>query len=173
MLGEQPTNPKPKKPAKLTWSEADATTLITEAWGLPYLTAQAAPNGGYVIGYGYAGKEVKSTSVVTEQQAAQILSKGLKAAASCYQSTVWNKYWALFTGAQNTALVSLAQSVGCPRFKSLLKNVITSTTASTGLNAIFEALITAADASATASDYLTARRAAEKELFGITPTAEI
>jgi hypothetical protein len=63
----------PKKPSKLNWVQADAETLITDAWGLPYLTAQANPAGGYQIGYGHVGKEVKSTSVVTEAQAVSIL----------------------------------------------------------------------------------------------------
>jgi hypothetical protein len=31
---------KPTKPKKLNWVETDAVTLITDAWGIPYLTAQ-------------------------------------------------------------------------------------------------------------------------------------
>ncbi len=171
MLGQKKPDPKPKKPAKLNWTEQTATDLIVDAWGIPYLTAQPNPNGGYVIGYGHVGKEVKSTSVVTDAQAAQILAKDLKSAVSCYQSTVWNKFYALFTADQNTAFVSFAQSIGCDAFKKLLKNVITTTTTAADLNTKFEALIASADASATASDYLTARRTAEKTLFGIAPTA--
>jgi len=159
----------PKKPKKLNWVQDDAVTLITDAWGVPYLTAQANPAGGYQIGYGHVGKEVKAQSVITEEQAASILMKDLKAAVSCYQSSVWNKYWSILTNdAQNTAMVSFVQSIGCTSFKKIIKNQFTKTTVADDLNTIFEALIAAGDATATASDYLTARRTAEKELFGIT-----
>ena len=169
MLSASKNDTKPaKKPSKLNWVQTDAVTLITDAWGIPYLTAQADPSGnGFVIGYGHVGKDVKAKSVVTEDQADSILLKDLKAAVSCYQSTVWNQYWRIPTEAQNTAMVSFIESIGCTAFKKLVKGKFTKSTVAADLNGTFESLIAAADAGVTASNYLTSRRAAEKALFGI------
>jgi GH24 family phage-related lysozyme (muramidase) len=65
-------------------------------------------------------------------------------------------------------MVSFVQSIGCTAFKKIIKSKFSKTTVADDLNTIFEALIAAGDASATASEYLTARRDAEKTLFGIT-----
>jgi len=123
MLAAAPKDPsKIKKPKKLNWVSTDAVTLITDAWGLPILTATDNPDGGLWIGYGHISKKVKAASQVTEQQALSILNKDLKSAVSCYQSSVWNKYWALMTNtAQNTAMVSFVQSIGCKSFKKIVK----------------------------------------------------
>jgi GH24 family phage-related lysozyme (muramidase) len=68
-------------------------------------------------------------------------------------------------------MVSFVQSIGCTQFKKVVKNQFSKTTVVDDLNAIFEALIAAGDAGVTASDFLTARRDAEKALFGISTKA--
>lgn len=156
----------PKKPSKMDFSPEDVTTLITNAWGIPLLTA-VADDKGYVIGYAHTGADVKAKSVITEAQADSILQKDIKNAAQCVQSTVWNQFWNIFTQGQAGALVSFAQSVGCTNFKNLLKKQVTKTTVAADLNNVFEGLITVADGNRT-SDYLTERRTAERTLFGIT-----
>jgi hypothetical protein len=83
MLGQKAD--KVKKPNKMPWSESTVSSLITEAWGIPYLTAQLIPGSTskYWIGYAHVGNDVKSTSIVTEEQALQILKKDLKTASQC------------------------------------------------------------------------------------------
>lgn len=153
-----------KKYSNFTWSAANATTLIKTVQ-TPLLTSElvAGTKRNYVIGYSHVGKDVKKNQTINQTQAENLLNRDLKEASECVEESLWKKNSAVLTDYQNTALISFAQSVGCDFFERNAKKVVIAN--STAANTFFTGLITKADI--TTSDYLTARRAAEKALFGI------
>jgi uncharacterized protein YhbP (UPF0306 family) len=100
-----------------------------------------------------------------QTQADSLLARDLNRAADCV-SDIWEQNSSVLADAQNTALASLAQSTTCDVIEKFFKknSAIADATAA---NTFFINLIAAVDATATSSAYLTARRAAEKALFGI------
>ncbi|TNV76566.1 hypothetical protein FGO68_gene15272 [Halteria grandinella] len=147
------------------WSAANATALIKSVQS-PILTSQLI-NGTkkhYLIGYGHVGKDVRANKTINETQADFILERDLKRSVDCIKETIWKRNQAVLTDFQNTALVSFAQSVNCDLIEKFSKKVVLSDT--TTANTYFINLIAKADRNTT-SDYLTARRSAEKALFGI------
>jgi hypothetical protein len=156
----------------MPWSSANATALIKSIY-TPILTAQLLPGskGKYVIGYGRQDGKVKKGQVINQTQADAYLDNDLKKAAGCIKA-LWEKAKGILADYQNTALVSVAQSQpSCDNLEKFWKKnrLPTKTTVTTDvLNAYFLSLIASLDKSVTSpSAEFTARRAAEKVLFGI------
>ena len=97
-----------------------------------------------------------------------MLDKDLKEAAGCVQDHILKKAKFNFTEDMVAALISFVQSVPCDMVQKYTKNnkIAANATVET-VQAFFVGAITQADANRPASNELSARRDAEKTLFGI------
>jgi len=122
----------------------------------------------YIIGYTHAGRPAKAGLTITSDQALKLLAKDIKTAAACVAAGIKRSKYA-FTEDQAVAMVSFVQAVPCSLLVKYIKSTkISASSTIEEINAFFASALAKADEYLPANAEHTARRDAEKALFGIT-----
>lgn len=159
-----------------TSTKLNATKIMLAAGELitthttPLLTSQLLIEKpkAYIIGYTHVGRPAKAGLTITSDQALKLLAKDIKDAAKCVAAGIKRSKYA-FSEDQAIAMVSFVQAVPCALLVKYVKSTkISATSTIEEINAFFASALAKADELLPASAEHTARRDAERALFGIT-----